>query len=115
MGPPSAATMRSKRSAAAPEAKTWRIWSAPASGLGGEAGLVEELAAEGDGDVVEPAVDDVAAQEAGGVGHLERVAGGGGERLVHVGDERAGRAAGAVRHLDQRVRASARASSQAWP
>ena len=68
-----------------------------------EAGGGEELAAERDGDVVEPAVDLVAAQEAGGVRHLERVAGGGGERLVHVGDERAGRAAGAVRHLDQRL------------
>ena len=46
-------------------------------------------AAERDGHVPEPAVDDVAAQEARGVRHLERVAGGGRQRLVHVGDQRA--------------------------
>ena len=103
VGPPSAATMRSKRSAAAPEAKASRIRVGAGGGVGREAGGGEELAAERHGHVVEPAVDRVAAQEAGGVRHLERVAGGGGERLVHVGDQRAGRAAGAVRHLDQRL------------
>ena len=72
-------------------------------GVGGEAGGGEELAAERHGDVAEPAVDRVAAQEARGVRHLERVAGGGGQRLVHVGDQRPGRAAGAVRDLDQRL------------
>ena len=101
-GPPSAATMRSKRSAAAPDSKA--IAHAvgarrPASAARPPSG--EQLGAERHGHVPEPAVDDVAAQEAGGVRHLQRVAGGGGQRLVHVGDQRAGRAAGAVRHFDQ--------------
>ena len=68
-----------------------------------EPGGVEELGPERHRHVEEAAVDDVAAQETRGRRHLERVAGGGGERLVHVGDQRPGRAAGPGRHLDQRA------------
>ena len=81
--------------------------------VGGDAAEHQELGPERDGHVPEPAVDDVAAQEAGGVRHLERVAGGGRQRLVHVGDQRPGAAAGAVRHLrsgSRRARGRRRAS-----
>ncbi len=87
-GPPSAATIRSNRSAAAPEAKARRIASAPASRPAASPAWLEDLGAERDRHVVEPAVDRVAAQEARRVRHLERVAGRRRQRLVHVGDER---------------------------
>ena len=55
-----------------------------------------------------------AGQIVDGVQHFERVAGGAGERLVHVGDERDRRQAGAVG--DRRdARPQARARSRAWP
>ena len=106
--------MRSKRSAAAPEAKASRMRRRAGGGVGREAGGGEELAAERHGHVVEAGVDLVAAQEAGGVRHLERVAGGGGERLVHVGDERAG--AGSRRRSPPRpAPRRARGRRAAWP
>ena len=44
---------------------------------------------------------DAAGQEIDGVGDLDGIAGGRGERLVHVGDQRRGLQAGAVGDLDQ--------------
>ena len=43
----------------------------------------------------------LAGEEVDRVLHLDRIAGGGSERLVHVGDQRRGLQAGAVGHRDQ--------------
>jgi hypothetical protein len=94
--------MRSNRSAAAPEDRRPRASSRTILRIGGEPGERQQLAPERHGDVPEPAVDLRAGQEPRGVAHLHRIAGGRGERLVHVGDQRPRPAARAVRHRDQR-------------
>ena len=75
-GPPSAATMRSKRSAAAPDSKATRMRSAPSPASSGEAGRGQRPRRRARRSRPRAGVDRVAAQEAGGVRDLERVAGG---------------------------------------
>ena len=99
-GPPSAATMRSNRSAAAPEAKASRIRSAPSSASAASPPAPRSSPPSATVTSQSRPSIAVAAQEARGVGHLERVAGGGGERLVHVGDQR--RASGSRRRSPRR-------------
>ena len=74
----------------APEAKRLRrSGRAPRLDVGGEAAEQQHLGAERDRHVVERGSRRRAGQVVDRVGDLERVAGGGGERLVHVGEQRA--------------------------
>ena len=74
----------------------------------GEAGETQKLAAERQRDPLQPLVLVFAGQEIDRVLHFDRVARGAGERLVHVGDQRHGRQAGAVRDRRDALRQLAR-------
>ena len=106
--------MRSNRSAAAPLSSARFSAASPASRVGREAREREQLGAERHRHPIEARIAPRAGQIIDGVAHFDRVAGGAGERLVHVGDERDRRQAGvggdggdALGELARAVRASA--------
>ena len=86
--------MRSNRSAAAPRLERALQRRFSRAGVGREAGEREQFGAERHRHPIEARVAPCAGQVVDGVAHLDRVAGGAGERLVHVGDERDRRQAG---------------------
>ena len=61
----------------------------------------QQLTALGHGDIPEPVVDGIAFQEIDGVLDLHRIAGGGRQRFVHVGDQRGGLQTGAIGDQNQ--------------
>ena len=78
-----------KRSAARPLSSASRAIASPSAAAIGEAAERQHLAGEREHDRLEPRVAPRAGEEVDGVQHLDGIAGGGSERLVHVGDERA--------------------------
>ncbi len=66
------------------------------AGVGRETRKRQEFGPERDRHPIEARIAPCAGQIVDGVAHFDRVAGGAGERLVHVGDERHGREAGVV-------------------
>jgi hypothetical protein len=91
--------MFEKISAARPEVRAVSRRSDAASRSGASPGH-QHLGAEGQSDCVEARLPARAGQVIERVGHFERVAGGAGERRVHVGDQRGGAQAGPLGHRD---------------
>ena len=102
-------TMRSNRSAAAPVSSARLSAGGARVDVVREAGEREQFGAERDRHAIKARVAPRAGEVIDGVADLDRIAGGGGERLVHVGDERAGLQAGAVGDRREAVRQLARA------
>ena len=95
-GPPSSATMRAKRSAAAPECSAASASaSTPTSSSAARAQLQRHLD--------QPRLAGAVAQHVDRLAHLERVAGRAAEHLVHVGQQRGARQAGALGDLGDRA------------
>ena len=88
--------MRSNRSAAAPRLERASQRRSAGVDVVRESREREQFGAERHRHPVKPLVAPRAGQIVDGVADLDRVAGGAGERLVHVGDERHGRQAGVV-------------------
>ena len=93
--------MAAKRSAAAPDVE--RLLGGGAAVLG-EPALLDQRRGERDRHLVQPRLALRAGQVVDRLAHLDRVAGRGAEHLVHVGQQRDGRQAGAAGDLDQRAR-----------
>ena len=112
-GPPSAATMRSNLSAAAPLSSARSQRGARRGEVGGQAARDERFGGERQRHLVQPRVAAGAGEVIDGVEDFERIAGGAGERFVHVGDQRNRRHAGAGRDAAMLCASSRAASSDA--
>ena len=89
--------MRSKRSAAAPESSVRCISALPSSAVLARPERASSSPPSASVTLCEPRVAAPSDEKIDGVADFDGVAGGAGERLVHVGDQRDGRQAGAGR------------------
>ncbi len=107
-GPPSSTAIRWKRSAAAPLSSDFCSAARPASTDFASFDVTSTSAPSANVTSCRRGSRCVPVEIVDRIHHLDGIAGGRRQRLVHVGDERGGRQAGAVGDLDQRLRQRSR-------